>query len=367
MTCVSCHQEIHSNKSGFILCPHCGTVNVSTHPDRPSYTHSSGIKVAPRLASKNIISQIFSNRLANIALASLVILVSLGLVLSGLLNQPRSVPAKPAAKVNYLKAPPKAFRPTQAAQPVVVSPRTTPAPVTQPASQVVQTPTLDSVVSSINQQLSRYGVVATITPPNNSYTYSTWTSLDNTDLTNIETFATYLTQEFSKYPIDLVANSGLKTIGLVKSLIVSGGHRAAAPAPSINGMLYDINSMDAAGSAYAREVISHEYWHYLDYRMRGTYYYDDPAWDACNPPGFHYGSGGISAYNPDSGYVAAFHPTADFITEYSTYGEEEDRAEMFGWLMYSPSSVKSLNDSGINCKTSELTNLVHQLSPEMSF
>ncbi|MDL2341659.1 MAG: hypothetical protein QFB87_01095 [Patescibacteria group bacterium] len=270
--------------------------------------------------------------------------------------------------------------PTQnkpATTPVAVTPKAaTPATTTAPKPTAAATvtpvskpagPTLDQIVATINQHLQPYGVTATLSPANNSGTYSTWLVLDNNDVNQLNTFSTYLIDEFSKYPTDLVVNSGLKTIGLVKSLQVSGGSRAAAPAPSITGMLYDVIAMTNAGSAYAREVVSHEYWHYLDYKMRGSYSYADSQWNACNPSGFSYGSGGASAYGPNSGYTAAFHPQAGFITAYSKYAIEEDRAEMFGWLMYSSSSVKNLADSGINCKTSRLTTIVHQLSPAMTF
>jgi hypothetical protein len=125
--------------------------------------------------------------------------------------------------------------------------------------------------------------------------------------------------------------------------------------------------MTNAGSSYALQVVSHEYWHYLDYIMEGSYDYDDSKWRACNTSGFTYGAGGVTAYDPDSGYKPAFHPKSGFITAYSTYGIEEDRAEMFGWLISKPSSVKNLKDSRINCKIKRLTTLVRQLSPSMSF
>jgi hypothetical protein len=273
---------------------------------------------------------------------------------------------------NQAKTP---FKATPSAKPTITQPTTQTSQSTSPTKPTASTPptaqpsgpTLDQVIASINQSLQPYGVTATLSPPNNSYTYSTWSTLTQSNASTLQTFSSYLTSQFSRYPVDLVTNSGLKTIGLVKNLQVSGGARAAAPAPSITGMLYDVPVMTNAGSAYAEEVVSHEYWHYLDYRMQGSYSYDDPQWDSCNPGGFTYGSGGASAYGTDSGYVPAFHPTADFISAYSEYAIEEDRAEMFGWLIYNPSADKGLNDTGINCKINRLTAIIHQLSPAMSF
>jgi hypothetical protein len=265
---------------------------------------------------------------------------------------------------------------TNSRQPVIdKSPTTTNTPKSQPKNEApspAPTPqpviqTLDQIVTSINQQLQTYGVTATLTPPNNTYTYSTWSPLDSSDVSRLQQFSNYLTLEFSKYKTDLVINSGLKIIGLVKNIAVSGTARAAAPAPSIAGMLYDVNSMVNAGSAYAREVVSHEYWHYIDYRLVGSYSYSDAQWDACNTAGFTYGSGGVTAYGVDSGYVSAFHPRTGFITAYSEYAMNEDRAELFGWLMYDPSTVKSLKDTNINCKITRLTAIIHQLSPLTTF
>ena len=376
MTCFSCNQEIPSDKASFIVCPKCGAVNISSALDKPVYTHHSGVRVSLHNHSrKRLRGLLLRKKLTSTAVVSVVaacLLISLVAALNihpehhQTASNPASKSTPSAAKITHAASP--VSIPTPQVSTTTPRPTTTPAPASKPVAQPAAPQTsIDTLVATINQQLRPYGVTATLTPPNNAYTYSGWSALSAADVGNLQQFSTYLSQEFSKYPANLVINSGLKTIGLVKNLQVSGGARAAAPAPSITGMLYDVDVMTNAGSAYAREVISHEYWHYLDYKMRGSYTYDDPQWDACNPPGFTYGSGGISAYGADSGYVAAFHPRAGFITAYSEYGIQEDRAEMFGWLIYSPSSVKSLNDSGINCKINRLTAIVHQLSPAMSF
>lgn len=375
MTCSSCNQDFQSDKSGFIVCPHCGAVNVSSKPDEGVYVHASGVAVSP-VQEARLKGLRLSNKLTStVAITAVIIFLTGGLVAAHSMCTTKShkTASTPIAKTKTVQSLPKPTtstgsvnsQPPAAASVLPKSVAPTPKTLPTPQSNTPQ-PTLDGLMASINQQLSPYGVVATLTPPNNAYTYSTWSTLTSADVGNLQQFSAYLTQEFSKYPKDLVINSGLKTIGLIKNLQVSGGARAAAPAPSITGMLYDVNVMTNAGSAYAREVVSHEYWHYLDYKTHGSYTYDDPQWDACNPGGFVYGSGGATAYGTDSGYVPAFHPQADFITAYSEYAIAEDRAEMFGWLIYSPSSVKSLNDSGINCKINRLTVLVHQLSPSMT-
>ncbi len=374
MTCFSCNQQLLSDKTGFIVCPHCGAVNISGTPDKPVYTHHSGVRVIPHNKSgSRLVGMRLPKKLTSIT-ALLVALVCLLGVLAASFNihlnqhhQTTSTPiAKRASTAKLKHTAQSVSKPTP--QSIAIAPKTSTTPSAAPkpvAQSTAPQQSLSEIVATINQRLQPYGVTATLTPNNNAYTYSTWSTLTSSDINNLQQFSTYLTQEFSKYPTSLVVNSGLKTIGLVTNLKVSGGARAAAPAPSITGMLYDVNMMTNAGSAYAREVVSHEYWHYLDYRMQGSYNYADSQWSSCNTAGFNYGNGGASAYG--GGYNGAFHPQPGFISQYATYAIEEDRAEMFGWLIYSPSSVKSLNDSGLNCKISRLTAIVHQLSPSMNF
>lgn len=235
-------------------------------------------------------------------------------------------------------------------------------------SETPKQATHESIVADLNKKLGKYAVSVTLSPLNSSTSYSAWSELtmSKRDVAALQEFAGYLAVEFSKYPVDLVKNSGLKTIGIVRDLKVSGTSRASVPAPMLNAMVYDAVQEVDGGKDYASSGISHEYWHYLDYKIRGDYRYGDAAWTACNPAGFSYGAGGETAYNnPD--FKNAFYDRKNFITEYSTYGIEEDRAEMFAWLMYVPERVKSLNDAGIDCKTKRLTTIVRALSPQMSF
>lgn len=243
-----------------------------------------------------------------------------------------------------------------------------PAAPQQVDSPPTVTASKESIVADINKKLGKYAVSVTLSPVNNSTSYSTWSELTDSkqDVADLQEFAGYLQTEFSKYPIDLVKNSNLQTIGIVRDLKVSGTSRPSVPVPTLNAMVYDAPQEVGGGKDYASSGISHEYWHFLDYRIRSDYRYTDPEWTACNPAGFSYGSGGETAYgNPD--FKNAFYDRKGFVTEYSTYGIEEDRAEMFAWLMYVPDRVKYLDDAGIDCKTKRLTEIVRTLSPQMSF
>jgi hypothetical protein len=229
-------------------------------------------------------------------------------------------------------------------------------------------PTVTSVVKSIEKALSSYSLDIQHNTKVDSCTYATWNSLNSGDLATLQEFEDDFVGEISDFPADLITNSGVTKIGLVKNLKVSGQARAAAPAPCINAMLYDVKAMVGAGDAYSRQVISHEFWHYADYAIMGDYYYNDAQWVACNPAGFTYGTGGEAAYE-EADFYNSFHPQKSFITNYARYGQEEDRAEIFSWIMYNPSKIAALkkSDSGIKCKVERLEELAHSLSPGVNW
>ncbi len=236
----------------------------------------------------------------------------------------------------------------------------------QPAPQQPQptTPSLEQLVASANQRLARYGVTVTLDPPADTYGYVKWAKLTPADAEKLRIFSDILVQEFSKYPVDFVKNSKLKYIGAVKNVNVVGQIRSASATPYDNTMLYDAVTLGNTWD-YSYHVVSHEYWHFIDFKLKNSYDYADAAWSKCNPSGFKYGDGGITTYD-DPNFSNKFHPSSGFITTYATYGIEEDRADMFGWMIYQPAKVRALNDSGINCKINRLTQIVRTLSPSMS-
>ncbi len=77
----------------------------------------------------------------------------------------------------------------------------------------------------------------------------------------------------------------------------------------------------------------HEFYHLIEYNLIEynsfkDFYYKDPDWNSLNSKDFTYGKGGASAYS-DSTFANEKHPFDGFVTEYSTYGLEEDKAEIY--------------------------------------
>jgi hypothetical protein len=179
---------------------------------------------------------------------------------------------------------------------------------------------------------SQYGMGAEITsvsPSNYAKQYSTYVTATPEDLCSLKAFSAILIDEWSKYPGDWVVSSGVKRVTIVKRLVVVGQNRAAMPDIGGSGVYYDFTY----SGDYIREVIHHEYDHLIEYNAYGTYSRSDPAWMSYNPAGFAYGNGGSVCYTNPSACVSGEHPTNGFVSGYSMSGIEEDKAEVYAYLM----------------------------------
>lgn len=134
-----------------------------------------------------------------------------------------------------------------------------------------------------------------------------------------------------RYPAGVFARTGLRRVVLVKDLSVDGQRRLAMPAPEIDSVVYADNLLAAMCPSGMELRVHHEYYHFIEYRLFNDFYYRDPAWLALNPPGTAYGQGGATAYG--KGFQNLGHPQPGLVSLYAAYGPEEDKAEVFGWMM----------------------------------
>lgn len=134
-----------------------------------------------------------------------------------------------------------------------------------------------------------------------------------------------------RYPAGVFARTGLRHVVLVKDLSVEGQRRLAMPAPEIDSVVYADNLLAALCPSGMELRVHHEYYHFIEYRLFNDFYYRDPAWLALNPPGTVYGQGGATAYG--KGFQNLGHPQPGLVSLYAAYGPEEDKAEVFGWMM----------------------------------
>lgn len=167
-------------------------------------------------------------------------------------------------------------------------------------------------------------------PPNSSYHGSNFVLLSESDESKLAKYVSLFYMEFNRYPQDFIKNVDLRKVAFVKNLSVGGQYRAAEADSTNEVLFYDVH-IGSYNETYQKGVIHHEFYHMIEEEINGDPYYQDPVWASFNDPNFKYGSGGTSAYD-DSGYENKV-LEAGFISVYSTYALEEDKAEIFANLM----------------------------------
>jgi hypothetical protein len=133
-----------------------------------------------------------------------------------------------------------------------------------------------------------------------------------------------------RHPARLFERLRVTHIALVKNLRVAGQRRLAMPTPETDRLVYADNG-DVVCPAGMELRVHHELYHLIEHRLFGDFYYRDPQWLALNPPGLAYGQGGATAYGGQ--FQNLGHPDAGLVSRYAAYGPEEDKAEVFGWMM----------------------------------
>lgn len=134
-----------------------------------------------------------------------------------------------------------------------------------------------------------------------------------------------------RYPAVFFANVRLKNIVLVKELAVGGQRRLAMPMVETDGVAYADNNQKTLCPAGMEMRVHHEFYHFIDHREFNDYYHADPAWLALNPGGLQYGKGGATFYGKNLQDLG--HVKPGLVSLYASYGQEEDKAETFGWMM----------------------------------
>jgi hypothetical protein len=186
----------------------------------------------------------------------------------------------------------------------------------------------------------------------------------NAEKSQIDRYITILASEFLRYPPAFVAKSGLKRIILCRELNFMGQKRTAVPDFEHDSLYLDV-VMGDYDSDYQRRVIHHEFFHMVDYKDDGELY-SDKSWARFNPRDFQYGSGGAQMQDdPHSGVRSK---RQGFLNRYSTSGVEEDKAELFAYMMTDYDQIESLaaSDPVIRKKLQAMKALLSNFCPEMN-
>jgi HEPN domain-containing protein len=229
---------------------------------------------------------------------------------------------------------------------------------------------LTQATAALQKFLSQYNASAWISGFTTDYDFNYWSKMDylgEGDLAQLKDYGAVFIDEWAKYPTDWVANGKLQHVAFVKHLYVIGTYRAATPNPSDSTMYYDV----AYGSGdYAREVVHHEFDHFITQKYFNTSFPTDPAYTAYNAPGFTYGNGGASCYQPNNTCLTGEHPIPGFVNGYAASSIAEDQAELYAYLMTSTYNhqlkewIKT--DANLAGKVNVYKQFIASHSPEMS-
>ncbi len=172
----------------------------------------------------------------------------------------------------------------------------------------------------------------------------------------IEAYTVLFADEFSLYPKLAIEKSQLERVVLCEKLSFDGQRRSAVPDFAKNTLYLDVRNGEF-DELYQRQVIHHEFFHIIDYRDDGELY-EDADWMTLNPADFSYGTGGANAQEiANTGLLTTQYP--GFLNHYSTTGVEEDKAELFGYLLVSTEHVvaRAANDPVLRAKVARMKQL----------
>jgi hypothetical protein len=195
---------------------------------------------------------------------------------------------------------------------------------------------------------------------------TTWGKIDGVPAGRnaMQRYARLFAREFGLYPVDLIKRSELKRVVFCEQLSFDGQLRAAVPDFEHDTLYLDV-TRGGYDRGYLREVLHHEFYHIIDFKDDGQLYTDD-VWTALNARGFKYGTGGKNAQNsPEMGVLTDRYP--GFLDHYCTTGVEEDKAEVFAYLMVNPAYVKKRceKDAVLAAKVKRMRELMVSFCPQI--
>jgi hypothetical protein len=131
----------------------------------------------------------------------------------------------------------------------------------------------------------------------------------------------------------LLPPSFVRAIGLRRVVLCGDLAEERLPIPSLPNYRHTLLLDVAASSDFLARLLHHEVFHFADFADDESVL-ADPGWAALNETSFRYGNGGRSMRNPRSATPTEAIP--GFVTAYATSALEEDKAELFSFMMTEP-------------------------------
>ncbi len=168
-----------------------------------------------------------------------------------------------------------------------------------------------------------------------------------------------LSRELLRYPTGFLRKARLRRV-----LFCEGLEENEKPIPSLpnyqSTLIVDVDGSDT----FLARLVHHEVFHFVDFADDGVVV-RDPSWERLNRADFRYEGGGRVVRDPEATQPVG---PEGFVTRYATSALEEDKAEIFAWLMNDKALVagKCASDPVLRAKVDHLDALVQRFFPAPS-
>ena len=171
-----------------------------------------------------------------------------------------------------------------------------------------------------------------------------WYKLEPVTENDINFYLPLLILELSLYPKNFFKKIKLKSLTLSNNIVFHcdnyESYRAGMPDYE-EDTLSLIFSCKERSIKYIRNVIHHELFHYFYYNFVGPYEDKDDLWKIFNPKGFEY-SMQSQVWSQKEILTGDYQDYDSFVSYFSKTKLEEDKAEIFSYMVTSGNDIKDL-------------------------
>ena len=171
-----------------------------------------------------------------------------------------------------------------------------------------------------------------------------WYKLEPISENDINFYLPLLVLELSLYPKNFFKKINLKNITLSNNIVFHSGnyenYRAGLPDYEENTLSL-VFSCKERNIKYIRNIIHHELFHYFYFMYVGPFEDKDDLWEMFNPKGFEY-SMKSELWSQKEILSGDYQDYDSFVSYFSKTKLEEDKAEVFSYMVTSGNDVKDL-------------------------
>lgn len=183
-------------------------------------------------------------------------------------------------------------------------------------------------------------------------------------------FLVILEQELGRYPVEFLKATKLRRVVLCKEVAHAGYYNGGYTDWPNLSIYCDVRprATDDPTNSRFRLLINHELYHLMDieiYYDKKYHFYRDKEWAALNDRSFNYYLPLGSPHPVNRGLDAS---VPGFLTGYSRANVNEDKAELFSWMIVRPDIVEQRmkDDQILTTKVRRLKSVSSDFCPSMN-